>query len=127
MPFSSDDPKPGPGRPKGSVAKRTQLLRELLDSHGINPVEQLMACIAQVKDPKDRGELWAKVIPFYYPKLNAITIEAKSPEAIEVETMSLQDLENKARQILEKSNVTTLEIKPGNSPQAQEAKAEEPG
>jgi len=123
MAFSANDPKPGPGRPKGSVNQRTLILRDILDRHHVDPAEQMLACIAKVTNPRDRAELWAKLLPFYYPKLNALTVEMKSPEALVIDSMSIEDLKIKALEIIEGNNEAD-EIKPRNDPQAKEAKGE---
>jgi hypothetical protein len=72
MTFKVGDPRPpNAGKKKGSKSKKSLLVKEILDSHGINLIEKinqkipLLAADEQVKT-------YIALLPYVYPKLTAI-------------------------------------------------------
>lgn len=73
MPFKKGDPRPeGSGRKKGTPDKKSILVREILESHGINLVEQIIVRLPKLKT-EEQVKALIQLIPYCYPKLTAIT------------------------------------------------------
>ena len=99
--FKKGDPKPAnSGRKKGVKNKRTYQLLEVLENFGFDAVSEFLSCVSQIEDPKDRAGEIAKLFPFMMPKLATLTIDQKTPEQLEIESMSTLELEEKVKQTL---------------------------
>lgn len=98
--MEDDLAKKGPGRPKGSKNRRAQSCREYLEEKSINLIEQTLARIPNIKEPKDQVDALIKLFPYVYPKLTSITVETKTPEQLEVESLSLEELRKHAKTIV---------------------------
>lgn len=70
--FKKGDAKPaGSGRKKGSINKSQFLVREVLDNHGIDLVEQILFRLKTLTKLEQVKALIA-LLPYAYPKLNTV-------------------------------------------------------
>lgn len=99
--FKKGNPKPAnSGRKKGVKNKRTYQLLEVLENFGFDAVGEFLSCVAQIQDPKDRAAEIAKLFPFMMPRLATLTVDQKTPELEEIESMSTVELEAKVKQLI---------------------------
>lgn len=74
MPFKKGEKRPAnAGKKKGSVNKSSLLVREVLDNHGINIVEQILVRLPQINKDKQVQALCA-LLPYVYPKLTSTDV-----------------------------------------------------
>lgn len=65
MPFKPGDRHPGAGRPKGSKNKKRVLrVEETLVAKGLNPIEEIIRLIPELKK-EEQVEAWQKLVPYY--------------------------------------------------------------
>lgn len=84
MGFKKGEPRPAnAGRKPGSVNKSSLLVREVLDNHGINLAEQIVVRLQKLTSLEQVRALTA-LLPYVYPKLNAIQISGDLNEKIEI-------------------------------------------
>lgn len=84
---------------KDRVRRSSLSAREYLTDKKINLIEQVLARIPKL-DLKDQVESLIKLFPYVYPKLQTITVETKTPEQIELESMSTNELYEKVKTIV---------------------------
>lgn len=74
--FKKGQPKfEGSGRKKGTPHKKSEFVREILEAHDFNLVEQILNRLSLV-DQKTQINTLAQLLPYVYPKL--ISAEIKS-------------------------------------------------
>jgi len=88
MPFEKGHIKVGgrsPGRPKGSVSKRTQVARDLIEKLNYCPLENLLK-IARARrySIEIRMDAMKAALPFLYPKLSTVFMNAKTDSTVDV-------------------------------------------
>jgi hypothetical protein len=72
MPFKKGDPRPpGSGRKKGTPHKKSILVKEILDSHGINLIEQIIVRLKDISKV-DQVKALMQLLPYVYPKLTSV-------------------------------------------------------
>lgn len=90
MPFKKGDPRPAnAGRKKGTPHKKSMLVREILDNHGINIVDQILVRLKQVNVEEQLRAL-VQMLPYCYPKLSAYEVSGEVNHYLE---KSLEELE----------------------------------
>jgi hypothetical protein len=72
---------PGSGRKKGTPHKKSLLVREILENHGINLVEQILVRLPQL-DKNDQVKALTQLLPYVYPKL--VSAEISTPEGFKI-------------------------------------------
>lgn len=87
------------GRKRGGVNRSSLAAREWFEERGIDLIEQILGRIPKLQ-PYEQVIAFTKLLPYVYPKLNSVTIEAKTAEQMEVERLSHLELVNKAKTIL---------------------------
>jgi len=112
---------PGKGRPKGSVSKTTLILRDILDTNGINLVEQILFRIPKL-EPEVQVKTLIALLPYVYPKLVSHTLETKTPEQLALESLSGDALEQEVFKVLEAKHGKIIEINPANRAQKETPK-----
>lgn len=98
MTFKKGDPRPvSAGRKKGSTNKDSLLVREILDNHGINLVDQILVRLKELDKDKQVAAL-QNLLPYVYPKLTSIehSGEINNPYM----EMSLKELEAEVKRKL---------------------------
>lgn len=79
-------PRPGSGRPKGSVNKRTRELRAHVAASGLSPMDFMLQVMVDPKaDPAMRLEAAKAVAPYVHPRLNSTDLAA--PDSLEGATV----------------------------------------
>lgn len=79
MAFKKGDKKiPGSGRKAGTPHKKSLLVKEILENHGINLIEQIIVRLSALSK-KDQVDALLKLVPYCHPRLNVIegTFESK--------------------------------------------------
>lgn len=72
MGFKKGDPRPAnAGRKPGSPNKKSMLVKEVLESHGINLVDQILVRLPTLDKDKQVAAL-TQLLPYVYPKLTNI-------------------------------------------------------
>lgn len=87
------------GRKRGGVNRSSLAAREWFEERNIDLIEQILVRIPKLP-PYEQVIAFSKLLPYVYPKLNSVTIEAKTAEQMEVERLSHLELVNKAKTIL---------------------------
>lgn len=76
MPFKKGEPRPeGAGRKKGTPHKKSLLVKEVLDNHGINLAEQIVVRLPKLSSLEQVRALVA-LLPYVYPKLTNVMVDA---------------------------------------------------
>ena len=89
--MASGGKRPGAGRPKGAVTKKTQEIAERALAGGVSPLEVMLRAM---RDAYAQGDLatsagFAKLAaPYCHPRLNAVAHTGKDDGPIKVEDMS---------------------------------------
>lgn len=105
MAFKKGNSKvPGSGRKKGILNKRSAEARAVLDFHDLNVIDEWarMYRAAPEETLEDRyfkHTILNALAPYVYPKLTTIKVE-KTPEDLELENMSDEEVFEKARAIV---------------------------
>lgn len=95
MKFEAGKPRPpNAGRKKGSVNKKSLLVKDVLESHGINLVEQIVIRLKEISR-EDQVKALTALLPYVYPKLASIEVKA------EVGGFAIRDLSRKTDDDLE--------------------------
>lgn len=78
MSFKKGDPKPiNSGRKPGVMNKKSVLIRDILESHGINLVEQIIVRLKDISK-EDQVKALVSLLPYVYPKLTCTEIMGSS-------------------------------------------------
>ena len=64
---------PNAGRRKGVLNKKSLLVREVLENHGINLAEQIVVRLPKLSTLEQVKAL-AQLLPYVYPKLHAVQV-----------------------------------------------------
>jgi hypothetical protein len=88
--FKPGDPKPvNSGRRPGSVNKKSLLVKDILESHGINLIEQILVRLPEL--PREvQVDTLLKLAPYCYPKLAQIEVSGN----IDVKDRLLAEVSN---------------------------------
>lgn len=72
MPFKKGDPRPAnAGRKRGSTNKKSRFVHDILETHGINLVEQIVVRLAKIST-EDQVKALCGLLPYVYPKLTSV-------------------------------------------------------
>lgn len=89
-------PKSG-GRTKGTPNSRTLQFVEMLESTGLNLVEEIVALLPKL-EPDRRVYALLAMLPYYYPKRANVTVKEFSED--DASALSNEELISKAKEIL---------------------------
>lgn len=85
MPRPKGLPKTG-GRQPGSVNKKTAYARQILDTYGVDPVEQLAKAMKDENVPLEvRVDCAKALLPYVYPRLAAVEVTGRDGGPVETE------------------------------------------
>lgn len=77
MKFKKGDPKPpGSGRKLGTPHKKSLLVQDILESHGINLIDQILVRLKELKQDQQVDAL-IQLLPYCYPKLTALAVSGQ--------------------------------------------------
>jgi hypothetical protein len=83
MPRPKGLPKTG-GRQPGSVNKKTAYARQILEEHGVDPVEQLAKAMKDENVPLEvRVDCAKALLPYVYPRLAAVEVTGRDGRPVE--------------------------------------------
>lgn len=89
--------RPGSGRKKGSVTRRTQEIIAAVAADGESPLEYMLRVMRTADDDKRRDAMAVAAAPFLHPRLAAIQHTGKDGDPIQVEEVSATTEELKTR------------------------------
>jgi hypothetical protein len=108
----------GSGRKRGQKNKRSLVFDAILDFKNFDMVSEAIDLFRSLGSSLDEKELKAKILlgmlPYGYPKLTAPKEQEKTPEELELEGMSIEELARRAAPIVLQKGVgyaTKLESK----------------
>lgn len=98
MAFKKGDKKPeGSGRKAGTPHKKSLLVKEVLENHGINLAEQIVVRLPKLSTLEQVRAL-VQLLPYVYPKLTAIQHSGSIDNPYM--SMTLEELRSKGKKIL---------------------------
>lgn len=74
----TEAPKRKQGRPKGAITKKSYFIRETLELHGIDLVEQILVRLNALAK-KDQVAALLALMPYVYPRLNSVEVHNMQP------------------------------------------------
>lgn len=112
--------RPGAGRPKGSLSRRSEALADKLLSEGKCPVAALVRIAEAAEKDGDRKQAidaWKSVLPYVHPK----------PKAVDIDPNSVIELAKAVAEVRAIANQQAREETPSNSYSALLQRAKESG
>lgn len=95
--------RPGSGRPKGSLTKRSQEIAAAAAEAGIMPLDYMLAVLRDpTADPARRDDMAKSAAPYLHPRLQAIQHTGKDGGPIETTNLSDTELARKIAFLLTK-------------------------
>ena len=85
MPKNRGGERPGAGRPKGAISKRSQALREMVEDAGYEPDQAIVALYEIGQRAMEAGDFplaidaYSKALPYVLPKLKAQELSLTEP------------------------------------------------
>jgi hypothetical protein len=84
MAFKKGDKKPeNSGRKKGTPHKKSLLVREILENHGINLFEQILVRLPKL-EPRHQMQALTAMLPYVYPKLNSHELSTSDVQGFKI-------------------------------------------
>ena len=101
--FEKGQPRlPNAGRKPGSINKKSLLVKDILETHGVNLIEQILVRLPQLSR-EVQVETLLKLAPYCYPKLAQIevsgNIDVKERMLAEVSNEDLDAILTEAKKI----------------------------
>jgi hypothetical protein len=84
----------GAGRKKGTLNKKSQSIKDMIDAKGCNPVEAMANCLQEAIKAKDTSQIIYiadKLAPYYAPKLASSKVVAEVTGLTYEEKLALLD------------------------------------
>jgi len=101
VPFKPGQPRPkNAGLKKGGITRDKLSMREFLNEHNINVIEQFLARVAKVQDPDRQAQLFALMFPYVYPKLSSVEVKQRTEIQMKLDAMSPQEILTEAKRLL---------------------------
>ena len=95
------------GRLPGSLNKRTIAIEEMLSSHNLNPVKEILTAFPDL-DAEQKSQVCLKLMKFLYPEKRAVE-QTFSPEALEALDTFEKFKDKPEEELLAMMNLTRLE------------------